>query len=186
MKLLKNAFKVTLASGVLFALTSCQNQNRNKEFHIITDHQILPPVMETVPVIEYSGIGIKYECENMFLHNCAVLQDSVASGKFCVRLIEDSSSATMKVKFPAGTYECLVKEKASDKNHSAFYISLDGIATRVYPRNPPSGEWELTTRVPVYFTLEESRTLTINITPHSDYEIGSTGMDLDYIQFVRR
>ena len=98
----------------------------------------------------------------------------------------DSSSATMKVKFPAGTYECLVKEKASDKNHSAFYISLDGIATRVYPRNPPSGKWELTTRVPVYFTLEESRTLTINITPHSDYEIGSTGMDLDYIQFVRR
>ncbi|MDO4507547.1 MAG: hypothetical protein Q4B64_11435 [Spirochaetales bacterium] len=186
MKLLKNAFKLTLAAGAVLALMSCQTPNKKKDFLIVTDHQVLPPVMETVPVIEYSGIGIKYECENMFLHNCAVLQENSASGKFCVRLIEDSSTATMKVKFPAGTYECLVKEKTSDKDHSAFYLSLDGISTRVYPKNPPSGEWELTTRVPVYFTLEEPRTITITITPHSDYEIGSTGMDLDYIQFVKR
>ncbi|MCQ2242525.1 hypothetical protein [Treponema sp.] len=185
MKLMKNTFKLALAAGTLLSLTSCMS-NKKSDFLTITDHQDLPPMMESVPSIEYKGIGIKYECENMYLHNCAVLQDNGASGKFCIRLIEDSSTATMKIKFPEGTYECLVKEKASNKDHSAFYIYLDGIATRVYPSNPPSGQWELTTRVPVYFTLEEPRTLTVSLSPHSDYDTGSTGMDLDYIQFVRR
>ncbi|WP_407400902.1 hypothetical protein [Treponema sp.] len=185
MKILKAAINTAVISSLLLAFASCQT-NKKKDFLIVTDQQVLPPVMETIPVVEYSGIGIKYECETMFLHNSAVLQDNSASGKFCIRLIEDSSSATMKVKFPAGTYECLIKEKASDKDHSAFYVYLDGISTRVYPNNPPSGEWELTTRVPVYFTLEEPRTITVAITPHSDYDTGSTGMDLDYIQFVKR
>lgn len=186
MKLMQNTLRLTLGIAALAVLVSCQSANKKKDFLIITDHQELPPLMEEVPVIEYSGIGIKYECENMYLHNAAVLQDNTASGKFCIRLIEDSSSATMKVKFPEGTYECLVKEKASSKDHSAFYISIDNVSTRVYPKNPPSGQWELTTRVPVYFTLEEPRTLTFTLTPHSDYETGTTGMDLDYMQFVKR
>lgn len=185
MKLTKNIIKFTFTTGIIFSLFSCQT-NKRKEFLTITDHQDLPPIIESVPTIEYSGIGIKYECENMFLNNGAIIQDNSASGKFCIRLIEDSSTATIKVKLNAGTYECLVKEKATSKDHSAFYISIDGIQTRVYPKNPPSGNWELTTRVPVYFTLEEPRTLTVTLTPHSDYANGSTGMDLDYIQFVKR
>lgn len=185
MKILKNTATVIAAAGLLFAFASCQSSKKN-DFLIVTEQQALPPELTEIPVIEYSGIGIKYECETMYLHNAVVMQDNSASGKFCIRLIEDSSTATMKVKFPAGTYECLLKEKATKKNHSAFYLTLDGLTTRIYPSNPPSGEWELTTRVPVYFTIEEPRTISVTISPHSDFELGSVGMNLDYIQFVKR
>ena len=146
----------------------------------------LSALLSEVPVVEYSGLGIKYECESMFLKKSVVIQDNEASGNFCIRVIDEASTATMKVKFPAGTYECLVSEKARDTDHSAFYVYLDGIPHRVYPTNPPSAKWELTTRIPIYFYLEEPRTVTVTIMPHSDLEKGSTGMDLDYIQFVKR
>ncbi|MBQ0038890.1 MAG: hypothetical protein KBS64_00490 [Treponema sp.] len=187
MKLMTNTLKITLLAGALFAFAACETTKKEKDtFLIVTDQQILPPVLTKVPVIEYSGIGIKYECESMYLKNCVVMQDNSASGRFSIRIVDDASSAQMKVKFPAGTYEVLLNEKAKDKNHCAFYLYLDGIASRVYPGTEPSGDWELTTRSPVYFKIDEPRTVTVTIMPNSDHAVGSTGMNLDYIQFVKR
>ena len=186
MKISFNAIKTILISATVISMVSCHSTSKKDNFLTITDQQVLPPLLSEVPVVEYSGLGIKYECESMFLKKSVVIQDNEASGNFCIRLIDEASTATMKVKFPAGTYECLVSEKARDTDHSAFYVYLDGIPHRVYPTNPPSAKWELTTRIPIYFYLEEPRTVTVTIMPHSDLEKGSTGMDLDYIQFVKR
>lgn len=186
MKILRNTIKIVLSSMLALFMFSCQSSKKDNSFLTIADQQVLPPLLSQVPLIEYSGIGIRYECESMFLHNTVVLQDNSASKKFCIRIVDDSSSASLKVKFPAGTYEVLLNEKAQDSNHSAFYLYIDGVSHRVYPNNPPSGDWELTTRSPVYFTLEESRTVSFVIRPNSDKEQGSTGMNLDFIQFVKR
>lgn len=152
----------------------------------IEDELPPPPLLTELPVIEYSGVGIKYECESMLLHNFSVFQDLEASGNFAVRLMNEASSARLKVHFPAGTYECLVKEKATDAEHSAFYLYIDSVPYRVYPSNPPLGTWELTTRTPVYFTIDEPRTILITIQANSEQRTGDVGMCLDYIQFVKR
>lgn len=165
---------------------SCESSKRNAEFMKIEDTLVPPPLLTEIPVIEYSGIGIKYECESMLLHHFSVFQDSEASGNFAVRLMNEASSAKLKVQFPAGTYELLVREKASDAEHSAFYVCIDNSPYRVYPSNPPLGTWELTTRTPVYFTIEEPRTLLITIQANSDFRTGDVGMCLDYIQLVKR
>ena len=185
MKTIKNAAKSAFIAGFILFFAGCRT-TKNEPFYTVKEHQSLPPVMTEVPVVEFSGLGIKYECESMYLRNSVVIQDNDASGKFCIRLIDDASTATMKVKLPAGTYECLFKEKAKDSDHSAFYVYLDGIAYRIYTSIPPTGDWELTTRVPVYFRLDEPRTVTVQLKPNSEQQLGSTGMNLDYIQFVKR
>ncbi|MCH5294874.1 MAG: hypothetical protein J1F14_03105 [Treponema sp.] len=145
-----------------------------------------PARITTIPVIEYEDPGIKYEFENMLLHHFIVMQDNTASGRFAAKLLDESSTAQLKVKFPAGTYECLVSEKAHDTDHSAFYVYVDGIPYRVYPSNPPLGSWELTTRAPVYFTIDEPRTILVTVQANSEKRLGNTQMMLDFIQFVRR
>ncbi|MCR5218762.1 hypothetical protein [Treponema sp.] len=145
-----------------------------------------PPVLTELPVINYSGKGIRYEVESMLLNHFIVMYDEDASKKYCARLNDEGASAQLKVKFPAGTYECMLSEKAPDGDHSAFYLYLDGISHRIYPSDPPLGTWELTSRVPVYFTIEEPRTILITIQANSKNRLGHTGMSLDYIQFVKR
>ncbi|MBO4404772.1 MAG: hypothetical protein J5780_05510 [Treponema sp.] len=145
-----------------------------------------PKVLTELPVIEYSGAGIKYEVESMLLHNFLVMYDEKASGKYSARLLDEAATAQLKVRFPAGTYECLLSEKAPDNDHSSFYVFLDGIPYRVYPSDPPLGTWELTTRVPIYFTIDEPRTILVQIQANSPSKLGETGMNLDYIQFVKR
>lgn len=167
------------------ALLSCKTAD-TEQFVIIDEKHVPPPMPTELPVIEYSGLGIKFECEQMLLHNAVAIQDKEASGNFAIHIIDESANAKVKVKFPAGTYEVLLREKAKDADHSAFYVFVDGQSYRVYPNNPPSGSWELTTRTPVYFTIEEQRTVLFTIQSNSDSKSGHTGMSLDYIQFIKR
>lgn len=175
-------FALSLAA---LAFTSCLSTKESDFIHIETPPE--PPVLQTeLPVIEFTGNGIKYECENMLLKNFLVLHDKEASGLFATRLLNEAATAQVKIKFPAGTYEGLLSEKAMDSKHSAFYVYIDNEPFRVYPSNPPLGSWELTTRAPVYFTIDEPRTILVTIQANSDTRLGHTGMSLDYIQFIKR
>ena len=145
-----------------------------------------PPVLTQIPTVSYSGAGIKYEFESMFLYHYLVLPDATASGQYCTQLLDESSTAQVKIKFPAGTYECLVCEKAFSNDHAPFYVYLDSLPYRVYPSDPPLCSWELTTRVPIYFTIEEPRTILFTVQANSEKRTGSIGMNLDYIQFIKR
>jgi hypothetical protein len=181
----RNHFFGFFAAVVSLSFFSCTS-TKESEFLKIEDSQTPPPLLTELPVIEYSGIGIKYEVESMLLNQFMVFQDTDASGNFAARLLTEASTAKLKVKFAAGTYECLLREKATDLDHSAFYVYLDNIPYRVYPSNPPLGTWEMTTRAPIYFTIDEPRTILITIQANCDTKTGDTGMNLDYIQFVKR
>lgn len=170
----------TLFVGFLFC--SCAS-NKNLE---IQPTVVIPPRLTKLPVIKYIEPGIKYECESMLLHNFLVLYDENASGQHCTRILDEAATAKLKVQFPAGTYEILISEKAFDSEHSAFYVYVDETPYRVYPSTPPLGDWELTTRTPIYFTIDEARTILITIQPNSTKKPGSTGMNLDYIQIIKR
>jgi len=65
-------------------------------------------------------------------------------------------------------------------------VVIDENPYRMYPSNPPLGTFELTTRTPVYFTIDEPRTVLISIQAKAGNKNGDTGMLLDYIQFVKR
>lgn len=174
-------FALLIAS---FAFTSCHTTKEGEFIHIETPPE--PPALQTeLPIIEFTGNGIKYECENMLLKNFLVLYDKDASGLFATRLLNEAATAQVKIKFPAGTYAGLLNEKAMDSKHSAFYVYVDTEPFRVYPSNPPLGSWELTTRAPIYFTIDEPRTILITIQANSDTRLGHTGMSLDYIQFIK-
>lgn len=166
------------------ALASC------KSTKVTVDHQELatplPPLPTELPVINYKSPGIRHEFESMLLYRFQVFADREASGGFAARLLDDSSTAQVKISFPEGTYECLVSEKATDSAHAPFYVYLDKVPYRVYPSDPPLGSYELTTRVPIYFTLEEPRTILVTVQANSEHKLGSTGMSLDYIQFIKR
>ncbi|MBR6154038.1 MAG: hypothetical protein IKQ43_06345 [Treponema sp.] len=147
---------------------------------------VKPLLVTELPTITFSGQAIKYECESLFLNNCTVIEDPAASQKYSIRIENESSTAQIKVRFPAGTYECMLSEKAVDNNHASFYVYIDDNPHRMYPSNPPLGTYELTTRSPIYFTIDEPRTIFVTIRASSSNKKGSTGMYLDYIQFVRR
>lgn len=146
-----------------------------------------PPVMTKVPLINYEGIGIKYEIENMLLEQFVVYPDPDASGQYAAKLLDESSRAQVKVFFAEpGTYECLVCEKAFSNDSSAFYVYIENVPYRVYADDPPTGFWDLTKRAPIYFDVVEPRTILVTIQANSEKRYGTTGMDLDYIQFVKR
>lgn len=171
---------------VTFIFCGCQSSNKADEE---TVEITLPPpaVMVKTPLIKYEGIGIKYEIENMFLEQFVVFPEANASGQYAAKLLDESSRAQVKVFFAKpGTYECLVCEKAFNKDSSPFYVYIENVPYRVYPSDPPTGNWELTKRAPVYFEITEPRTILITIQANSEKRLGSTGMDLDYIQIVKR
>jgi len=181
-KIILSTSALIMAAG-LFLTCSTTNEITHGEY---VEEIEPPPLLTQMPVIEYSGKGIKYEFESMLLYQFVVFSDKTASGGFATRLLDESSSAQLKVKFPAGTYECLVSEKSNSSSNAAFYIYVDGIPHRVFPSDPPLGTWELTTRAPVYFTIEEPRTVLITVQANSEHKLGHTGMNLDFIQFVKR
>lgn len=179
--------KILILAAVVVSVgfTSCLSAKNDFRF-IDVEKQPNPPALVTeIPVVEYRDPGIKYEVESMYLHNLHVSYDKTASQQFAVRVLSEASYAQMKVKLPAGTFECLVNECASDPNHAAFYVCIDNEEFRVYPSNPPTGSWELTRRAPVYFTIDEPRTILVTIQSNSERKPGSTGMLLDYIQFIK-
>lgn len=85
MKISFNAIKTILISATVISMVSCHSTSKKDNFLTITDQQVLPPLLSEVPVVEYSGLGIKYECESMFLKKSVVIQDNEASGNFCIR-----------------------------------------------------------------------------------------------------
>ena len=186
---MKKILLLTAAASVLLFISCASSKIKDADdFENGTPGSaaVPPMVLTELPVVEYTGAGIKYEIESMLLHHFLVMYDEKASGKYCARLTDEAAVASLKVRFPAGTYECLLSEKADDNDHSSFYVFLDGVPYRVYPSDPPLGTWELTTRVPVYFTIDEPRTILIEIKANSPSKLGETGMLLDYIQFVKR
>lgn len=154
-----------------------------------TDSVTLPPpsIMTKLPLIEYSGIGIKYEVESMLLYQYIVFADATASGQYGAKLLDESSTAHVQVYFAEpGTYECMLCQRSLTGKCEPFYVYLDNVPYRVYASDPPTGEWELTSRTPIYFTVEEPRTVLFTIQANSETRLGTTGVNLDYIQFVKR
>lgn len=171
----------------LIVLSSCESSASLGTKGLIIDNSNIPPGEVTeLPTVKYNDPGIKYELESMLLHNFPIVEDDEASGGYAVHLIDESSEATLKVQFPAGTYECLLKEKAPDVDHSAFYVYIDNTPYRVYAGNPPSNAWELTVRAPIVFTLKTDNTVLITIRANAEGAAGDTGMNLDCIQFIKR
>lgn len=177
-------FLFAIALGAIFFF-SCQSTKNT--FPQNTDGTApTPPLLTKLPVVQFQGAGIKYEFESMLLYHYVVFPDADASGQYAARLMDEAASAQVKIQFPAGTYECLVCEKAFNNDNSAFYVYLDNVPYRVYPSDPPLGTWELTTRVPIYFTIDEPRSILVTVQANSEKKLGSTGMNLDFIQFVKR
>lgn len=139
---------------------------------------------KSVPVYRVIGKGCKVEAEQMLISDCQVLEDPGASGKSSIRFTAKESSASFTVKFPAGTYEGLAREKAKDNAHSTLNVKAQSSAKtenhKLYPSNPPLGIWELTTRNPIYLELEEECEITFTLNAGNSF-----GMELDYIQFVK-
>ena len=130
---------------LLLSSSSCisDRQQNFPESNMVTAPA--PAVLTELPVVTFQGVGIKYEFESMLLNHFVVFPDETASGQYAARLLDESSTAQVKVKFPAGTYECLVCEKTFDNDHAPFYIYVDNTPYRVYPSDPPLGScfWEL-------------------------------------------
>jgi hypothetical protein len=173
---------MSIAAGCVSTKAAAVQSGEEKEEEVV----VKPMMLTDLPVVEFSGAGIKYECESMLLSQCVIIQDENASSRYAIRIENAASKAQMKVQLPAGTYECLVSEKAYKSEQSAFYVVIDENPYRMYPSNPPLGTFELTTRTPAYFTIDEPRTVLISIQAKAGNKNGDTGMLLDYIQFVKR
>ncbi len=143
-------------------------------------------VVTEIPVFKYKAPGLKIEAEAMKAENAAVVEDSDASKGKAVRIETKNAVVQAKVFLPAGDYECLVSEKAFKNANAVFFVGIDGTFYKMYPSNPPLGIWELTTRTPAYFTMESDGEILVTMQASAPSEAGSTGMTLDYIQFVRR
>ncbi len=143
-------------------------------------------IVTVLPKLEYQGAGLKIEAESMLLNDFPITESpSASNGKF-ITLKSAKSKAQVQITFPAGTYECLAKEKAKDNDHAFFSITIDDTKNKVYPSNPPLGIWELTTRIPLYLEFEEETTVLVTLEAYETYKNTGTGMDIDYIQFVKR
>ncbi len=138
-----------------------------------------PVVVTVLPVISFSGRGVKVEVEDMLLTNASLFADAEASAGWGARFSSRGAKAEFSVTFPAGRYECLLSEKASDAAHATVSVSIGGDSYDTWPSDPPLGIWELTTRAPIYFDIAEEKDCLISVSS------ASPGMSLDYIQFVK-
>ncbi|MCR5621468.1 MAG: hypothetical protein K6G18_06395 [Treponema sp.] len=138
-----------------------------------------PVVVTSLPMIDFSGRGVKVEFEDMLLTDTFPFADYEASAGWATRLSSRGSKAEFSITLPAGRYECLLSEKASDAAHATVSVSIGESSFDTYPSDPPLGIWELTTRMPIYFDVAEETPYHISISS------ASAGMSLDYIQFVK-
>lgn len=138
-----------------------------------------PVAVTVMPMISFSGRGVKVEFEEMLLSGFSLFADSDASSGWAARLSTRSSKAEFSISFPVGRYECLLSEKASDAAHATVSVRIGEDSYDTYPSEPPLGTWELTTRAPIYFDIAEEKDYTISVSA------ASSGMSLDYIQFVK-
>lgn len=138
-----------------------------------------PVIVSVLPVISFSGRGVKVEFEDMLLTNFSLFADAEASAGWGAKLSSRGSKAEFSMTLPAGRYECLLSEKASDAAHATVSVAIGEDSFETYPSDPPLGVWELTTRAPIYFDVAEEKNFLISVSS------ASSGMSLDYIQFVK-
>ncbi len=158
---------------------SIPERTRNKRKAGNRDSNGVPILATTLPMIRFSGRGVKVEFEHMLLTNLSLLEDMEASAGYATVLSDNNSRAEFSITLPAGRYECLLSEKATDAAHATVSVSIGADNYNVYPSNPPLGIWELTTRVPIYFDVPEEQPYLVTISS------AFAGMSLDYIQFVK-
>lgn len=141
------------------------------------------PVVKEIPNIKFTSNSTQIiEIEEMYTEDFSFEKDEECSGKFAGILKSSVSTAKALVTLPTGNYEILAKEKASDNDHAAFYLFVENEPYRLAPSDPPLGGWELTTRFPITFSIENERPVLLTIQANSPKKAGNTGMKLDYIQ----
>lgn len=148
----------------------------------------LPKKLTEAPKIDFTGDKLQIELENMYYDGFDVIVDDSASGLFALRLENDSSWAIAEVNFPAGTYEGLASVLATDMRHNRFNIYINKDSYLVYGSEPPIGKYELTTRAPASFTLDQPATVTVKIQQNdlnNPANNGHNGMTIDYITFKK-
>ncbi|MBR1721796.1 MAG: hypothetical protein IJ727_04835 [Treponema sp.] len=148
----------------------------------------LPKRLTEAPKFDFNGEKLQIELENMYYDGYEVIADSSASGSFALRLENESSWAIAEINFPAGSYEGLVNVLAPDSNHSRFNVCINQDTYLVYGSEPPIGQYELTTRSVVSFTLDKATTVTLKIQQNdakNPENKGQNGMTLDYITFKK-
>lgn len=148
----------------------------------------LPKKLTEAPKFDFTGDKLQIELENMYYDGFDVIVDESASGLFALRLENDASWAVAEVNFPAGTYEGVASVLATDSRHNRFNISINKDFYLVYGSEPPIGRYELTTRAPASFTLDQPATVTVKIQQNdlnNPANNGHNGMTIDYISFKK-
>lgn len=148
----------------------------------------LPKRLTEAPKFDFEGEKLQIELENMYYDGFDVIVDDSASGSFALRLDNDSSWAIAEVNFPAGTYEGVASVLATDMRHNRFNIYVNKDCYLVYGSEPPIGKYELTTRAPASFTLDQPATVTVKIQQNdvnNPANNGHNGMTIDYISFKK-
>ena len=151
----------------------------------------LPPAPKKVteaPKFTFSGSKLQIELENMYYDGFTLVGDSKASASYALKLLNDSSWAIAEVNFPAGTYEAVANVLAPSVNHTRFNLYINKDTYLIYGSEPPIGKYELTTRAPASFTLEQPTTVTVKIQQNdikNPANNGHNGMTIDYISFKK-
>ena len=155
------------------------------------DDKKLPPPpakLTEAPKYDFTGATLKIEAENMYYDGLDLIGDFNASGCYALKLKSDASWAIAEINFPAGSYEGLVNVLAPDSDHSRFVVYINKDTFLTYASEPPIGKYELTTRSPVSFTLDQPTTVTLKIQQNDIRNpaiSGHTGMNLDYVTFKK-
>lgn len=148
----------------------------------------LPKRLKEAPKFDFEGDKLQIELENMYYDGFDVIVDESASGSFALRLENDSSWAIAEVNFPAGSYEGLANVLATDMRHNRFNLYINKDSYLIYGSEPPVGKYELTTRAPASFTLDQPATVTVKIQQNdlnNPANNGHNGMTIDYISFKK-
>ncbi|MCR4821362.1 MAG: hypothetical protein K5873_00635 [Treponema sp.] len=147
-----------------------------------------PERLTEAPKFDFTGDALKIEAENMYYDGFDLVSDSNASASYGLKLLNESSWAIAEINFPAGSYEGLVNVLAPDSEHSRFTVNINKDSYLAFGSEPPIGKYELTTRSPVSFTLDQATTVTLKIQQNSlnnpDIK-GQNGMTLDYVTFKK-
>lgn len=152
----------------------------------------LPPApakLTEAPKIDFAGTSLQVELENMYYDGFELVGDANASKSYALKLLNDSSWAIAEVNFPAGTYEAVANVLAPSANSTRFNLYINKDTYLLYGSEPPIGKYELTTRAPASFTLDQPTTVTVKIQQNdirNPANAGQNGMTIDYLLFKKK
>lgn len=147
-----------------------------------------PKRLTEAPKFDFTGNSLQIELENMYYDGFDLVNDKNASGAWALKLLNDSSWAIAEVNFPAGSYEAVANVLAPDSNHTRFTLYVNKDTYLIYGSEPPIGKYELTTRAPASFTLDQPTTVTVKIQQNdirNPANAGHNGMTIDYLSFKK-